>query len=98
MSLVDLDSHDRPRGDRDGRCFFSDFFVLEVIERLVDRGLSVVATEPSGRVLRLPRGKAPIFGPTAETITEENLTCLFGVRVRIHAVPTPEKIVTAWQP
>lgn len=90
---------DEPESNLD---FRNQMLVLDVIGRLVDRGLSVVvnthfpahAVELSDRVLLLPRGEAPIFGPTAQTITEENLTRLFGVRVRIREVPTPEKIVT----
>lgn len=86
---------DEPESNLD---FRNQTLVLEVIERLTAKGLGVVinthfpahALRLADRTLLVPRGRAPVFGRTREIMTEESLTALFGVQVRMRQVDLPE--------
>lgn len=86
---------DEPESNLD---FRNQTLVLEVIERLTAKGLGVVinthfpahALRLADRTLLVPRGKPPVFGATRDVMTEESLTELFGVQVRMREVELPE--------
>lgn len=86
---------DEPESNLD---FRNQTLVLEVLERLVADGLGVIinthfpahALRLADRTLLVPRGAKPIFGPTRGIMTEERLTELFGVQVRMRDVELPE--------
>ncbi len=86
---------DEPESNLD---FRNQMVVLDVIERLSDAGLSAIinthfpahALEISKKTLLVPRGRRPYFGDTRDVMTEERLSEVFEVRVRIGAIDFPE--------
>ena len=90
---------DEPESNLD---FRNQRIVLEVIERLAERGLGAIlnthfpahAVELSESVLLVPRGKPPVCGRVADVMTESILTDVFEIGVRIRDLDLPERTVT----
>lgn len=90
---------DEPESNLD---FRNQMVVLQVIERLTDQGLGAIinthfpahALEISNKTLLVPRHRPPIFGNTREIMTEEVLTDVFDVQVRIRELDLPERLYT----
>lgn len=90
---------DEPESNLD---FRNQMVVLQVIERLTDQGLGAIinthfpahALEISNKTLLVPRHRAPIFGNTRDIMTEEVLTEVFDVQVRIRELDLPERPYT----
>lgn len=89
---------DEPESNLD---FRNQRIVLEVIERLVDKGLGAVinthfpahAAELAHQVLLVPRGKPPVCGAASDLMTEEMLTKVFEIQVRMRELVLPERTV-----
>ena len=72
--------------------------VLRVIERLTSEGLGAIinthfpahALAISKKTLLGPRHRPPIFGTTRDIMTEEKLSDVFDVQVRIRELDLPE--------
>lgn len=87
---------DEPESNLD---FRNQMVVLNVIERLAADGLGAIinthfpahALELSRETLLVPRGRRPYFGPTREIMTEERLSEVFEVKVRIREIDFPER-------
>lgn len=82
---------DEPESSLD---FRNQAAVLDVIDRLTDSGFGVILNThfPAHAIARadsgvlVPRGAPPAFGPAAELFTEERLSALFGIGVRIRTL------------
>ena len=90
---------DEPESNLD---FRNQMVVLNVIERLTEQGLGAVinthfpahALEISTKTLLVPRHRPPIFGDTRDVMTEDLLSDVFDVRVRIRELDFPERRYT----
>lgn len=90
---------DEPESNLD---FRNQRIVLEVIERLAERGLGAIlnthfpahAVELSETVLLVPRGEPPLCGRAADVMTEAVLSEVFEIGVRIRDLNFPERTVT----
>lgn len=90
---------DEPESNLD---FRNQRIVLEVIERLADRGLGAIlnthfpahAVELSQTVLLVPRGEPPVCGEAHKVMTESVLSDVFEIGVRIRDLNFPERTVT----
>ena len=86
---------DEPESNLD---FKNQMVVLNVIKRLASQGLGAIinthfpthALEISTKTLLVPKSGAPIYGDTKAIMTEENLSALFDVQVRIRDLDLPE--------
>ena len=86
---------DEPESNLD---FKNQMVVLKVIERLTAEGLGAVinthfpahALAISKMTLLVPRHRPPIFGSTRDVMTEEKLSDVFDVQVRIRELELPE--------
>ena len=76
--------------------------MIEVLKRLAGRGLGAIlnthfpahAVELADEVLLVPRGRPPICGPAQNMMTEERLSDVFEIQVRIRELQLPERTVT----
>lgn len=90
---------DEPESNLD---FKNQMVVLNVIRRLTSQGLGVIinthfpahALEISRKTLLVPRNGSPTFGDTQSIMTEDRLTDLFDVQVRIRDLDLPERPYT----
>lgn len=90
---------DEPESNLD---FRNQRVVLDVIERLADRGLGCIlnthfpahALALASKTLLVPKGASPVFGPTDVMMTEARLSELFSIPVRIRTLHLDEKDVT----
>lgn len=90
---------DEPESNLD---FRNQMVVLRVIERLSEQGLGTIinthfpahALELSDKTLLVPRHRPPIFGDTRDVMTEDILTDVFDVQVRIRELDLPERPYT----
>ena len=90
---------DEPESNLD---FRNQRIVLEVIERLAARGLGAIlnthfpahAVELSQTVLLVPRGEPPVCGRAKDVMTEDILSKVFEIGVRIRDLDFPERTVT----
>lgn len=90
---------DEPESNLD---FRNQMVVLNVIERLTEQGLGAVinthfpahALEISTKTLLVPKHRPPIFGDTRDVMTEDQLSDVFDVRVRIRELDFPERRYT----
>ena len=86
---------DEPESNLD---FKNQMVVLRVIERLTSEGLGAIinthfpahALAISKKTLLVPRHRPPIFGNTRDIMTEEKLSDVFDVQVRIRELDLPE--------
>lgn len=86
---------DEPESNLD---FKNQMVVLRVIERLTSEGLGAIinthfpahALAISKKTLLVPRHRSPIFGNTRDIMTEEKLSDVFDVQVRIRELDLPE--------
>ena len=86
---------DEPESNLD---FKNQMVVLRVIERLTSEGLGAIinthfpahALAISKMTLLVPRHRPPIFGATRDVMTEEKLSDVFDVQVRIRELELPE--------
>lgn len=86
---------DEPESNLD---FKNQMVVLNVIKRLASQGLGAIinthfpthALEISRKTLLVPRSGSPLYGDTEVIMTEDNLTELFDVQVRIRDLNLPE--------
>ena len=82
---------DEPESNLD---FRNQALILDVIDRLTERGSGVILNThfPAHALLRakagllVPRGEKPVFRPAGEIFTEEALTKLFGIEVKIRTL------------
>lgn len=89
---------DEPESNLD---FKNQRVVLDVIERLADKGLGCIlnthfpahALALASQTLLVPKGKPPVFGTTKDLMTEDRLTELFAIPVRIRTLHFGEKDV-----
>ncbi len=90
---------DEPESNLD---FKNQMVVLSVIERLTNEGLGAIinthfpahALDISKKTLLVPRGRAPLYGDTRDVMTEERLSDIFDVQVRIRELTLPERPYT----
>ncbi len=90
---------DEPESNLD---FRNQRVVIEVLKRLAGRGLGAIlnthfpahAVELADEVLLVPRGRPPICGPAQNMMTEERLSDVFEIQVRIRELQLPERTVT----
>jgi iron complex transport system ATP-binding protein len=86
---------DEPESNLD---FKNRLMVLRVIRTLSERGLGTVvnthfpenALALADKALLMPRGGAPVYGDARAVMTEENLSAVFGVRIRVRTLDLPE--------
>ena len=86
---------DEPESNLD---FKNQMVVLRVIELLTSEGLGAIinthfpahALAISKKTLLVPRHRPPIFGNTRDIMTEEKLSDVFDVQVRIRELDLPE--------
>ena len=82
---------DEPESNLD---FRNQALILEVIDRLTKEGPGVIlnthfpahALSRAKTGLLVPRGEAPVFAPAGEIFTEEALSRLFGIDVKIRTL------------
>lgn len=82
---------DEPESNLD---FRNQRVVLDVIQQLADRGLGCIlnthfpahALALATKTLLVPKGEPPVFGDTKDLMTEENLSRLFSIPVRIRTL------------
>ncbi len=82
---------DEPESNLD---FRNQALILEVIDRLTEQGPGVIlnthfpahALSRAKSGLLVPRGEAPVFAPASEIFTEEALSRLFGIDVKIRTL------------
>lgn len=86
---------DEPESNLD---FRNRLMVLRVIRALTERGLGTIvnthfpenALALAQKALLMPKGGAPIYGNAREVMTEENLSAVFGARIRVRMLDLPE--------
>ena len=65
--------------------------VLRTVKRLSEEGLTIIITTHfpnhawlfTGKTVLMNEGKFIALGPAAEVMTEENLSAVYGIRVRV---------------